>query len=105
MSLPVANAKLVPKKKPEAAALFKPYFKTPFTAAWYLSQAAFSLAKDRTYSSPHTADSSQGGEPLYTLGTCASYNTSPEPYVLSCPFPVLLQSSLLTRQLSSKQQA
>lgn len=56
MSLPVANVKLVPKKKPEAAALFKPYLSTPFTAAWYLSQAAFSLAKDRTCHTSYAAE-------------------------------------------------
>ena len=53
IGLPVANVKLVPKKKPEAAALFKPYLSTPFTAVRYLSQAAFSLAKDRTCAKSH----------------------------------------------------
>ena len=56
MSLPVANVKLVPKNKPEAAALFKPYFSTPFTAALYLSQAAFSLANERTCHKPYSAE-------------------------------------------------
>lgn len=75
MSLPVANAKFVPKKKPEAAALFNPYFRTPFTAAWYLSQAAFSLAKARTCSIPTHSQGQPAGSPGEPLGTCALYTT------------------------------
>ena len=48
-SVPVANVKFVPKKSPEADALLRPHFSTLFTEVSYLSQAAFSLANDRTY--------------------------------------------------------
>ncbi len=47
--LPVAKVKLVPKKSPEADALCRPHFSTLLTEVSYLSQAAFSLANDRTY--------------------------------------------------------
>lgn len=47
--LPVAKVKLVPKKSPEADALCRPQFSTLLTEVSYLSQAAFSLANDRTY--------------------------------------------------------
>ena len=46
--LPVAKLKLMPKKRPDAKALFRPHFSTLFTATSYLSHAACSFAKDRT---------------------------------------------------------
>jgi len=60
--VPVAKVKLVPKKSPEADALFRPHFSTLFTEVSYLSQAAFSLANDRTYGAA-------AGFSLYWTGT------------------------------------
>lgn len=46
--LPVAKLKLMPKKAPEATALFSPHLSTLFTATSYLAHAACSLANDLT---------------------------------------------------------